>query len=68
MNQGGQKVNNVPPNMFVKQQYTANIYIVAVECIEIIMVYSKILFFEKNHYKKVSDFQKKAQISNQRKE
>ena len=60
MNQGGQKVNNVPPNMFVKQQYTANIYIVAVECIEIIMVYSKILFFEKNHYKKVSEFQKKV--------
>ena len=56
MNQGGQNVNNVPPNMFVKQQYTANIYIVAVECIEIIMVYSKILFFEKNHYKKVFEF------------
>ena len=58
MNQGGQKVNNVPPNMFVKKQYTANMDIVAVECIEIIMFYSKILFFEKNHYKKVSEFQK----------
>ena len=68
MNQGGQKVNNVPPNMFVKQQYTANIYIVAVECIEIIMAYSRILFFEKSHYKKVSELGKKAQISNQRKE
>ena len=50
--------------MFVKQQYTANIDIVAVECIEIIMFYSKILLFEKNHYEKVSEFQKKAQISN----
>ena len=54
--------------MFVKQQHTANMDIVAVECIEIIMFYSKILFFEKNHYKKVSEFQKKAQISNKRKE
>ena len=43
---------------------TANIYIVAVECIEIIMAYSRILFFEKSHYKKVSEFEKKAQISN----
>ena len=68
MNQGGQNVNNVPPNMFVKQQYTANTNTVAVECIEVIMFYNKILFFEKNHYKKVSEFQKKAQISNQRKE
>ena len=68
MNQGGQRVTHVPPNMFGKQQYTANIDIVAVECIEIIMVYSKILFFEKNHYKKVSKSGKKAQISNQRKE
>ena len=54
--------------MFVKQQYTANINIVAVECIEIIMVYSKIQFFEKSHYKKVSELGKKAQISNQREE
>ena len=68
MNQGGQRVTNVPPNMFGKQQYTANIDIVAVECIEIIMVYSKILFFEKNHFKKVSELGKKAQISNQREE
>ena len=35
MNQGGQRVTNLPPNMFGKQQYTANIDIVAVECIEI---------------------------------
>ena len=68
MNQGGQRVTHVPPNMFGKQQYTANIDIVAVECIEIILVYSKILFFEKSHCKKVSELGKKAQISNQREE
>ena len=58
MNQGGQRVTNVSPNMFGKQQYTANIDIVAVECIEIIMVYSKIQFFEKITIKRSSNCEK----------
>ena len=39
MNQEGQRVTNVPPNMFGKQQYTANIDIVAVEYSEVVVTY-----------------------------